>query len=179
MKESEKKWIEIGYRTFAYDGPNSIKIIRMAQKLNKSKSSFYHLFGNLEIFTQRLLDFHLEQAKCIVIKESNAKNEKELIEVLIQHKIDLLFNRQLRFHRETSIFENCFNEINQISFPALVPLWKEIIGLSDNSYLAEMVLALSIDNFYLQITESTLNEEWLKFYFKSIRDMISHFRLKI
>lgn len=177
MKEREKIWIEVGYHTFAYDGPSSLRVERIAKEVGKNKSSFYHLFVDLKIFTQILLDFHLEQAKCIAQKEANANDEKELIEILINHKVDLLFNRQLRFHRENPDFENCFNKINSITFQALMPLWKEIIGLEDNSSLAEMVLALSMDNFYLQITNSTLNKEWLASYFKSIRAMVSQFKL--
>lgn len=177
MKDIENPWLTVGYRSFAYDGPNSLKIERIAKAVDKNKSSFYNLFVDLTIFKLRLLDFHFEQAKHIAEKESNAKNEQQLIEILINHKVDLLFNRQLRFHRENPDFEKCFNKINNITFPALMPLWKEIIGLSDNSFLAEMVLALSIDNFYLQITDTTLNERWLKSYFKNIREMISQFRL--
>jgi hypothetical protein len=112
----------------------------------------------------------------IAYKESNSKNEQELIDVILEHKIDLLFNRQLRIHRENPDFENCFNQINQISIPALLPVWKKIIGITENTPLAQMVLTLSLENFYLQITYETLNESWLKTYFATIREMILHFK---
>lgn len=176
MKEVEKSWIELGYRFFAFEGPSGLKIERLAKGVGKNKSSFYHLFADIEVFTERLLTHHLAQAKIIAEKESNSLNESELIEVIIQHKIDLLFNRQLRIHRENKEFENCFNQINQISIPAILPLWKNIIGLSENSSLAQMVLTLSLENFYLQITDETLNESWLKAYFENIRQMVIHFR---
>ncbi|MEM7036202.1 MAG: TetR/AcrR family transcriptional regulator [Bacteroidota bacterium] len=178
MKEAEIPWIEVGYRLFAYDGPGSLKVERLAKAVKKSKSSFYHLFADLEVFTQRLLDYHFEQAKIVVHKEATAKSEAELISVIVEHKVDLLFNRQLRIHRENPDFENCFCKINAIAFPAMMPIWKEIIGLTDNSSLAEMVLSLSIENFYLQITDTTLNEPWLTAYFKNIRNMISQFKLR-
>ena len=177
MKEVEKHWIELGYRSFAYDGPSSLKIERLSKAVNKNKSSFYHLFADLELFIQRLLGFHVEQAKYIAEKEAKASNEEELIEILISHKVDLLFNRQLRFHRENPEFEYCFNKINQITIPAIMPVWKEIIGLADNSSLAKTVLVLSVENFYLQITDANLNEKWLKAYFKGVREMINQFRV--
>ena len=176
MKAVEKQWIAIGYHAFAYDGPGSLKIERIAKAVNKNKSSFYHLFADLEIFVQRLLAFHLEQAKSIAEKEASARDEQQLIEVLVHHKVDLLFNRQLRVYRENPEFESCFNKTNQLTFTALMPVWKKIIGLTDNSSLAKTVLALSMENFYLQITDTTLNEQWLKAYFNSIRVMIDQFR---
>ncbi|MEM6297945.1 MAG: TetR/AcrR family transcriptional regulator [Bacteroidota bacterium] len=108
MKEIEKKWIEHGYRIFAYDGAGSLKVERISRAVKKNKSSFYHLFADLEVFTQRLLDFHLDQSKIIAEKETNAKSEQEIIKILVDHKVDLLFNRQLRFHRENPDFEKCF-----------------------------------------------------------------------
>ena len=176
MREIEKSWIEIGYRFFAYEGPSGIKIERLAKEVGKNKSSFYHLFADLEVYTERLLAFHLHQAKIIAEKESNSENERELIDIILKHKIDLLFNRQLRVHRENKEFENCFNQINQISIPAILPLWKKIIGLSENTSLAQIVLSLSLENFYLQITDETLNESWLTTYFASIRQMVTYFK---
>lgn len=176
MKEIEKIWIEKGNRFFAYEGPLGLKIERLSKEVGKNKSSFYHLFADLEIFTERLLANHLQQAKIIAEKESNSINERELIEILIEHKIDLLFNRQLRIHRKNKEFENCFNHINLVTIPAILPVWKKIIDLSENTPLAQMVLNLSLENFYLQITDETLNESWLLAYFANIRQMVTRFK---
>lgn len=176
MREIEKSWIEIGYRFFAYNGPSGLKIERLAKEVGKNKSSFYHLFADMEVYTERLLTFHLHQAKIIAEKESNSENESELIDIILEHKIDLLFNRQLRVHRENKEFENCFNKTNQISVPAILPIWKKTIGLPENTPLAKMVLTLSLENFYLQITDETLNEAWLATYFENIRQMVTHFK---
>ena len=50
MKEIEKKWLEVGYRCFADRGPNGLKVERLSKKVGKNKSSFYHLFADLEVF---------------------------------------------------------------------------------------------------------------------------------
>jgi len=34
---------------------------------------------------------------------------------------------------------------------------KKVIDLNENNHLAQMVLMLSIENFFLQITDETLN----------------------
>lgn len=105
-----------------------------------------------------------------------AKSEVALIQILVTHKIDLLFNRQLRIHRANEIFEVCFQRTNALSIPAMLPVWKTIIGLAEHTYLAKMVLHLSLENFYLQITDQTLTEPWPSSYFASIWQMVGHFR---
>lgn len=176
MKEIEISWIEKGYRFFAYEGPKGLNIERLSNQVGKNKSSFYHLFADLEVFTERLLSYHFAQAKTIAEKELNSTSESELIEVILEHKIDLLFSRQLRIHRENKEFQNCFRKTSQITVPAVLPVWKKIIGLSENTQLAEIVLNLSLENFYLQITDETLNRSWLEAYFTNIRQMVTCFR---
>ncbi len=176
MKEAEKIWLEKGYKYFAFEGPKGLKIERLAKEVGKNKSSFYHFFADLEVFTERLLKFHLRKAKAISKLESAAKSEKELIAIILEHKIDLLFNRQLRIHRNHPEFKEYLNHILQFSVHGLLPVWKNIISLSENGALAQMVLHLSLENFYLQITEETLNESWLKAYFANIRQMVFLFK---
>ncbi len=176
MKAVEKPWIENGYRIFAYDGPKELKIERIAKAIGKNKSSFYHLFADLEVFNLRLLEYHFEMAGEMVAKEAKANSEEELVNVLVEHKLDLLFNRQLRVHRENPDFDKCFNRINELFLPTSIPLWKKIIGLPENNALAGMVLQLSLENFFIQITDETLNKNWLHEYFAGIRQMVKTFR---
>ncbi|GAA4274384.1 hypothetical protein U6A24_15540 [Aquimarina gracilis] len=177
MREIEKIWLETGYKCFAYNGPKELKVERLSKEIGKNKSSFYHLFADLEVFTENLLEFHLRRAKMVSKKESNARSEEELISIIIEHKIDLLFNRQLRVHRDNPGFKKCLYRINQFSIQGLMPVWENIVSLSGNSPLAKMVLHLSLENFYLQITDETLNETWLRKYFADIRKMVRLFQL--
>ncbi len=176
MKEAEKIWLEIGYMCFAHKGPNSLRVERLAKEVGKNKSSFYHLFADLEVFTERLLELHLHKARVISKIESGAKSEKELISIILEHKIDLLFNRQLRIHRNHPEFKEYLDQILEFSVPGLLPVWKNIISLTENGALAQMVLHLSLENFYLQITNETLTEPWLKAYFANIRKMVFLFK---
>lgn len=177
MKEDTMKpWINSGYQIFAMEGPGGLKVERLARIIGKNKSSFYHLFSGLEIFTTALLEHHLKQAFIMAEKESNCKNRDELIEVIVTHKIDLLFNRQLRIHRDNQNFENCFLKTNQITGQSIIGIWSEIIGLKNNSHLAELVFRLSLENFFLQITEETINTNWLNAYFDEINKLIRAFQ---
>ncbi len=176
MRAVEKNWLETGYRCFAKEGPNGLKVERLSKEVGKNKSSFYHLFADLEVFMERLLEFHLGRAKTISKKESEARHENELIAILLEHKTDLLFHRQLRIHRDNQSFKKYLDRIGQFSVQGLLPVWKNIISLTENGYLAQMVFHLSLENFYLQITDETLNKPWLKSYFANIRQMVLLFR---
>jgi AcrR family transcriptional regulator len=172
----EQIWIEAGYQTFAFEGPQALRIEKLAKTIQKNKSSFYHFFSDLEVFTERLLDFHLIQAKVMSDKESNAQNETELTQIILEHKLDLLFNRQLRIHRDNPGFQACFIKVNEISLPGFMPIWEKVIDLNENNDLAQLVLMLSIENFFLQITDETLNSSWIASYFEKIREMVKLFK---
>jgi len=172
----ELDWIIKGYTTFAHDGPGGLKVERLARSVGKNKSSFYHHFADLEVFTSQLLDYHEAQAKILAEKEAASKNEEELCDAVLEHKLDLLFNRQLRIHRDNEEFKKCFDQISAFAVPSMLPAWKKVIGLSENTYLAEMVLMLSLENFFLQITDETLTRPWLRAYFEKIRAMIAQFK---
>ncbi len=176
MNKAQILWVQKGYQIFAWEGPLGLKVERLAKAVGKSKSSFYHFFADLDIFTDFLLKYHLEQSKVVADKEAQCTTLEGLIEVLVEHKIDLLFSRQLRIHRENPAFAECFTKINEISLPAIIPLWSDIIGLADNSYLSGLVLQLSLENFFLQITDETLNPDWLHHYFKNIKDLVRQFK---
>ena len=176
MNKTQMPWIEKGYQVFAYEGPTGLKVERLARQINKNKSSFYHHFADLEVFTNFLLNHHLEQAYLIAEKEAQCKTLEELIEVILEHKIDLLFNRQLKIHRENPEFEKVFTQTNMITTQAIIGLWAEILELKGETHLAGLVLKLSLENFYLQITDETLNRDWLNNYFIELRSLIRAFK---
>lgn len=172
MNEKQTPWIIHGYQVFAYKGPQHLKIERLSKEVGKNKSSFYHHFADLHVFTENLLSYHLQQAHLIAEKEAACISLPELIEVLVSYKVDLLFNRQLRVHRENRAYEACFMRTSQITTEAIIPLWAQVLELGDNTYLAKLVLQLSMENFYLQITDETLNRKWLASYFQELKNMV-------
>ena len=94
-------WIEVGYEIFSREGMNGLKIESMARAVGISKSSFYHHFADIIIFRDYLLRYHTKRAKIIAAEENQCANiDPELITVLVNAKIDLLFNKQLRINRK-------------------------------------------------------------------------------
>ncbi len=179
MIKNRNKWIEEGYFIFAYKGPNEIKIERLSKTIEINKSSFYHFFATKELFKEELLNYHLN---CMIImgqKFEEATKLEDLISIFIKHKTDLLFNRQLRIHRQKPIFQKCLLKTNEISSSSILNVWKSILELENNSYLARLVLRLSVENFFLQITEEHLNQKWLNNYFTQLKEMVSAFKNNI
>lgn len=176
MTQKETGWITEGYHCFSVEGPKGLKVERLAKSVGKNKSSFYHLFADLTLFESRLLDYHVQQSRIIASKEAEATTGEELIAILLDHKTDLLFNRQLRFHREEDSYHRVLTEIDAFALPALLPLWQSIIRLPQNADLAHLVLLLTLENFFLQITDSTLNTTWLRNYFHQIRSLVNSFQ---
>ena len=176
--ESAQAWIEAGYELFAAAGPQGLKVEVMARRVGKSKSSFYHHFADLECFVELLLASHHDRALVIADRERQCTNVvPELLNVLLDVKQDLLFNRQLRIHRADKNYEACFAKSGRPVAEAILPVWADMLGLGDNSGLARMVLNLSIENFYLQITDETLTYDWLLTYVSGLKIMVREFQI--
>ena len=169
-------WIKKGYEIFANSGQSGIKIEPLAKKVGKSKSSFYHHFVDLELFSEILLKYHIEQSKIIADKEQNAKNvDPELINILVEHKTDLLFNRQLRIKRYEKSFAMALEQSDRNVGNAFVKIWTKDLDLQLSEKQIEGIFALALENFFLQINKETLNYEWLSNYFKDLKKIASNF----
>jgi len=170
-------WVEAGYHLFAEHGPKGLKVEVIARQVKKNKSSFYHHFSDLEVFTEELLSFHMERAKQVAEFERSCKTiVPELLNVLVDAKTDLFFNRQLRIHRDIPAFRKCFEQSNELASRALMNLWATELGLSDNPKLASLLFKLVMDNFYLQISEKNLTYSWLLNYFAELGTMVEEMK---
>ena len=177
MNSLTQPWIVAGYKLFAQEGPAGLKVERLARKVGKSKSSFYHHFADLEVFTEFLLAYHMVRAKDIADRERKCANViPELLEVILDVRQDLFFNRQLRIHRNIPKFKACFEASSHEVGDAIISIWAQELGLEGNSYLALMVLNLSLENFYLQITPQTLTYTWLEEYVRGLQQMVRAFK---
>ena len=181
MIESSAKfkqpWIIAGYRMFAYEGPQSLKVETIARQVNKSKSSFYHYFAELEIFTEVLLDHHLHQARLIAQKERACdKMIPDLIQVLLAHKEDLLFSRQLRIHRDNAAFKVCSKKTSEIVRDAALPLWADSLNLSDKLPFARKLLDVALENFYLRISPGNFSYEWCIQFLQEMKAVVKEIR---
>lgn len=176
MNTNRGIWLEQGYIIFAYKGVQELKIERLAKDVGKNKSSFYHYFASNEVLITEMLSKHIERIQLMAVKLQTSKNLAHLIQVLVVHKTDLLFNRQLRIDRRNKEFQECFQKTNEIVRVSILDVWQRIFGLENNSRLAKLLLKFSVENFFLSITEENLNKQWLNDYFKQLQEMVNAFK---
>lgn len=176
MKEKEEIWILKGYETFALLGEKGLKVEQLSKDVGKSKSSFYHHFADLDIFIERLLQHHLNIAIVISEKEKLAKTiNPELINILVEHKTDLLFNRQLRINSNNSNYKDTLTKSNYIIGKDFISLWLTDTKSGILQKQAEGLFELALENFFLLINSDNLNRVWLENYFENLKRIIRSF----
>ncbi|MCU0419721.1 MAG: TetR/AcrR family transcriptional regulator [Cyclobacteriaceae bacterium] len=177
MKSDTKAiWIKLGYETFALKGQGALKIERLAKQVGKSKSSFYHHFADIDSFIETLLKHHIDQSYVIADQERTAnKIDPDLINVLLAHQTDLLFNRQLRINQNVKLFNDTLCRSNKIVGEAFKTVWVKDLNLKLNDRQMEGIFTLALQNFYLQINVDTLNPKWLSEYFLNLKRIANSF----
>ena len=171
------KWIEAGYSIFAEEGLTGLKIEVISRRVKKSKSSFYHYFADMEIYLDSLLDYHIQQA--IHISEELKKDcftTEDILSLLIKHKNDIFFHKQLRINRASNLFERCFEKAYDNISSAFLGYWTKEVGLSNSKQISKELLDLIEENFYLSITENNFSYNWLLNYMNNIKDLVNNIK---
>jgi len=107
---ARKKWLETGYRHFAEYGPEKLSINKLSKELNSSRASFYHYFGDIDVFIDELLAMHWEIALDFD-RQGKAECKQlfpDLYNILAEHPVPLKFSIQLFRHRNTPAYNFLF-----------------------------------------------------------------------
>ena len=170
LKDNELPWIEAGYELFSQFGPDALIIERLAKKTGISKSSFYHHFADISIFSERLLSYHLHKSNIMAQRASLCRNMvPDMAELIIELKSEILFNRQLRIHRGNMAYQLCFERSVTIVEDALLMLWADMLGLKDQTRIAQNILNVARYLFYHRMTNENLTYEWVVAFIEEIK----------
>lgn len=173
---SKASWVLVGYEIFSLKGDKELKVEDLARKVGISKSSFYHHFADMEYFIEELLKHHLNQTQIIAQKEKSAnKIDPDLINILIEHKTDLLFNRQLRVNRENKLYSNILARSNEVAADYFIDIWQRDLNMKFTKQQLDGAFNLALENFYLQITYENINKDWLSNYFAELKSVLVRF----
>ncbi len=173
---SEQVWLEHGYRLFADEGPQALKVERMAEAVGISKSSFYHHFADMEVFVDGLLTLHFRQAVLLAEAERQAQSiDPDIIEILLQHRDALLFQRQLLMLRSDARFAAAAQKADAIVGVEFIQVWVNDLQLKLNQEQLLAFFSLALSNFYLQLSRERLTRDWLSEYFGVIRYTLALF----
>jgi AcrR family transcriptional regulator len=123
FKPVEEPWLREGTALFALRGKAALKVEPLAAAVFVSKSSFYHHFADLDVFLHRLIEYHLFRCGEIAKKERRASSiDPELLDVLMEHRLDLLFHRQLRFQKHEPGFDAAVRASERITGAPFIDL---------------------------------------------------------
>jgi AcrR family transcriptional regulator len=157
MGVSAHRWIEAGYEMFAFEGPESLQVEKLAKKLGLNKSGFYHYFGDREVFISKVLDYHCLLAERFRINITELTQfDPDYYELLIKYRLTLFVQMQLRRHPDERNFQEIFRKIAGSNDKALVPLLSNHLGIPGEHDLALEFWDLIRDSFYMQLTHNNL-----------------------
>ncbi len=172
---NELPWIEAGYEVFALQGPEALKVEQLARHVGISKSSFYHHFADVPVFIERLLEHHVLRADALAAKASVcATFDPDFLHLLVEHRIDLLFQRQLRIRRDDAAFQNCFRKAHVRVVERVMPKWADTLGIPGQLSPAREMLEVVSDVFYQRLTNHNLSYTGLVSLLKEIDTFIRH-----
>ncbi len=157
MGESAHRWIEAGYELFAFEGPESLQVEKLAKKLGLNKSGFYHYFGDREVFISKILDYHSLQGEKVRMDILSLKKfDPDYYDLLLKHNTLLFVQMQLRRHSDQRNFHEIFTKIARMNDKALAPLLSDHLGIPGDQDLALEIWDLVRDSFYMQLTVQNL-----------------------
>ena len=121
-KTNKERWLEEGYAQFAENGPEGLSINKISKDLGVSRASFYHYFGDTDVFFEHLLEKHWD-----IVQQFNRNGQTgckqlfpDLYQALSEHPVPLKFSIQLFRHRHIPAYNFLFIKTYESSAKAFV-----------------------------------------------------------
>lgn len=169
----EQPWIEAGYTVFALQGPEALRIEQLARQVGISKSSFYHHFADLPVFIEALLRSHQQRAEGLAVEATTCQSfDPGYVHLMVAHRMDLLFQRQLRMRRHEPEYQRCFEKAHNHVMEVVMPLWAKSVGVPGQLEAAREMLVVVTDVFYQHLTNENLTYASVSGLLKDIGEFI-------
>lgn len=163
MMKARNRWIEVGYELFAREGPEGIKVQKLAKILNLNKSGFYHYFGDHEGYISILLEYHDKMGAQIYQEISLIHQfDPDYFKLMLNYKTSLLVQMQLRKHSDISLFKEAFLKFSRRNDKVQLQLWASYLNLSDNQEVANAMFIIARDALYTRLTKEDMSLELLR-----------------
>jgi AcrR family transcriptional regulator len=173
IDSSAAPWLEAGYAAFATRGPQSLRVEQLAREVGISKSSFYHHFTDLPSFIEALLHYHLERVKAEALRARAFRTiDPEFIRLLVEIRMDLMFNWQLRLHREELSYQLCYQRAHTLMEQEVMGIWSEALGIPGEVQLARNIFTVVTDLFYQRFPKDQLTYEWLVSFLQEVNSFM-------
>lgn len=122
--DNKQRWILAGYELFGDIGPSALNVEKLSNILGLNRSSFYHYFGDMEVFESRLLAYHVERYEHFYqLMKDYDKFEQLFSQEIMQHKSELAFQRQLMINQSTTRYKQCSEDAREHTEEKTFQLW--------------------------------------------------------
>lgn len=166
-------WIEEGYSFFANEGPNGIQVERLARVLKLNKSGFYHYFGDMDGYYEKLLEHHQKMAQLYLEDiRSIGTIDPEYLHLLVQYKVTTLFHMQLLRNKDNPAFMKRLEMVDNEERVVLQDLWSDFLGLHDKPTLAMQYFDIVNAMFYARIRPDNFDYPFLQTLSTKARDLV-------
>ena len=158
--ESRKIWIEKGYEHFALFGPENLSINKISKEIGSSRASFYHYFGDMDVFIEELLDTHWQMGQDFNTAgiESCKRFFPDLYKLVEKYPIPLQFTRQLFFNRHIPAFNYMFNKMySSHSHSFILTLFSEQFGLHQSKEIIGNLWVTVGESWYSRLDPNNLS----------------------
>ncbi|MCB2222397.1 MAG: TetR/AcrR family transcriptional regulator [Bacteroidetes bacterium] len=177
-KQSKEKWLEEGYRQFALYGPQNLSIKKISEALGSSRASFYHFFGDMDVFTEELLAMHWDIAEKFneIGKTSCNQLFPDLYDLLAENPVPLQFSMQLFHHRSKPAFNFLFIKTYEASAKTfLLYLFAEHYSLTQTEREIFNLWITVGEAWYSRLNKEDLSSERLQKVARDIMDSVIKF----
>lgn len=129
---NRNKWLDIGYELFAAAGPQALNVERLASLVGLNRSSFYHYFGDLDMYERELLEKHVRRFE-LLGEELDYCNafDPDLLHMVKEHQMEVKFHRQLLINEATQRYFDCFTKSKSFTEQKIFQLWSTFNELGD------------------------------------------------
>ncbi|MEM6394783.1 MAG: TetR/AcrR family transcriptional regulator [Bacteroidota bacterium] len=178
MSDKKLQWIEESYLLATQHGLESLSVNTIARRVGTSKSSFYHYFGDLEMLKLALLKHHVGESRKFFVEICACENvSPDIINAFVKRKVDLLFHKQLRIHREDPVYGQGIEEAYLNVENAAMDLWSEHFGLERQKLFSRKLFRFVSEHFLLSITAEGFDAQWLRDYLEGIADLLQDMKM--
>ena len=133
MTDGRDIWLKAGHEQFAKHGEAGLKIDTLSQITGKSRSSFYHLFGDMENFMDELIKYALAVTKQFSEEAKGAQVYfPDYINIVLKYKDMIFFNRYLFLGYDSNEkYRAAWDIISETTEDKTEELWMKMINLED------------------------------------------------
>lgn len=152
---NKQKWLLTGYELFGDIGAEALNVEKLSNIVGLNRSSFYHYFGDLEVFEAHLFRYHIDRYEAFyqLIKDYD-KFDMLFGEDVMNRKAELAFQRQLLVNTSVTRYRECSDEARKHTEEKTYQLWSEYSQLKGDSEEQKILFRAIRDFYYIHYGQS-------------------------